>query len=140
MKKAIAESYFRLGMLDKGESEYKKLTDENPTWGWGWIGWADEYSIFKENINHDKAIEILTQSLKVGGIDETDEIKLRLRKLYENCGLTDKANALSVGENDKKSMVHSTVIPDGRKVKVGRNEPCPCGSGNKYKRCCGRNN
>ena len=23
--------------------------------------------------------------------------------------------------------------------KVGRNEPCPCGSGQKYKRCCGRN-
>ncbi len=23
--------------------------------------------------------------------------------------------------------------------KVGRNEPCPCGSGKKYKRCCGRN-
>ncbi|MCL4109900.1 UNVERIFIED_CONTAM: hypothetical protein GTU68_003268 [Idotea baltica] len=22
--------------------------------------------------------------------------------------------------------------------KVGRNEPCPCGSGNKYKKCCGR--
>ncbi len=21
--------------------------------------------------------------------------------------------------------------------KVGRNEPCPCGSGRKYKRCCG---
>jgi SEC-C motif len=21
---------------------------------------------------------------------------------------------------------------------VGRNEPCPCGSGNKYKRCCGK--
>jgi hypothetical protein len=23
--------------------------------------------------------------------------------------------------------------------KVGRNEPCPCGSGRKYKRCCGAN-
>lgn len=23
------------------------------------------------------------------------------------------------------------------KSKVGRNEPCPCGSGKKYKRCCG---
>jgi hypothetical protein len=23
-------------------------------------------------------------------------------------------------------------------VKVGRNQPCPCGSGKKYKRCCGR--
>jgi len=25
------------------------------------------------------------------------------------------------------------------KVKVGRNDPCPCGSGKKYKHCCGRN-
>lgn len=24
-------------------------------------------------------------------------------------------------------------------MKVGRNEPCPCGSGRKYKRCCGAN-
>jgi uncharacterized protein YecA (UPF0149 family) len=23
-------------------------------------------------------------------------------------------------------------------AKVGRNEPCPCGSGKKYKRCCGQ--
>jgi uncharacterized protein len=23
------------------------------------------------------------------------------------------------------------------KPKVGRNEPCPCGSGKKYKKCCG---
>ena len=23
--------------------------------------------------------------------------------------------------------------------KVGRNEPCPCGSGKKYKKCCGKN-
>ncbi len=23
--------------------------------------------------------------------------------------------------------------------KVGRNDPCPCGSGKKYKECCGRN-
>jgi len=22
--------------------------------------------------------------------------------------------------------------------KVGRNEPCPCGSGTKFKKCCGR--
>lgn len=24
-----------------------------------------------------------------------------------------------------------------RALKVGRNDPCPCGSGKKYKRCCG---
>src|SRR5947209_5813429 len=25
------------------------------------------------------------------------------------------------------------------KPKIGRNDPCPCGSGQKYKRCCGDN-
>ena len=25
------------------------------------------------------------------------------------------------------------------KKKIGRNDPCPCGSGLKYKKCCGRN-
>ena len=28
--------------------------------------------------------------------------------------------------------------PDGTPMKVGRNDPCPCGSGKKYKKCCGR--
>jgi len=27
---------------------------------------------------------------------------------------------------------------DVSKRKIGRNEPCPCGSGKKYKICCGR--
>ena len=30
-----------------------------------------------------------------------------------------------------------TVVKD--EPKVGRNDPCPCGSGKKYKKCCGRN-
>jgi uncharacterized protein YecA (UPF0149 family) len=25
-----------------------------------------------------------------------------------------------------------------RTNKVGRNDPCPCGSGKKYKKCCGQ--
>lgn len=29
--------------------------------------------------------------------------------------------------------------PVRREPKVGRNDPCPCGSGRKYKRCCGAN-
>ena len=28
--------------------------------------------------------------------------------------------------------------PVRKEPKVGRNEPCPCGSGKKYKKCCGR--
>jgi preprotein translocase subunit SecA len=30
-------------------------------------------------------------------------------------------------------------VPVGGKKKIGRNDPCPCGSGKKYKHCCGRN-
>lgn len=30
----------------------------------------------------------------------------------------------------------TTIVREGRKI--GRNEPCPCGSGEKYKNCCGR--
>ncbi|MFC1747773.1 UPF0149 family protein [Pseudomonadota bacterium] len=30
----------------------------------------------------------------------------------------------------------NNVTPFVREVKVGRNDPCPCGSGNKYKKCC----
>jgi len=29
--------------------------------------------------------------------------------------------------------------PASRGKKIGRNEPCPCGSGKKYKKCCGMN-
>ncbi|MBQ9081529.1 MAG: SEC-C domain-containing protein [Clostridia bacterium] len=29
--------------------------------------------------------------------------------------------------------------PAKAKAKIGPNEPCPCGSGKKYKKCCGKN-
>lgn len=37
------------------------------------------------------------------------------------------------GSDKKKPVVKS------KSQKVGRNDPCPCGSGKKYKKCCGRN-
>ncbi len=38
---------------------------------------------------------------------------------------------------DREAPVVATVKRD--KPKIGRNDPCPCGSGKKYKKCCGRN-
>ena len=32
----------------------------------------------------------------------------------------------------------NTPKPKIAEKKIGRNEPCPCGSGNKHKKCCGR--
>ena len=31
----------------------------------------------------------------------------------------------------------ATVRNDG--PKIGRNDPCPCGNGRKFKKCCGKN-
>mgnify|MGYP000781382307 len=36
-----------------------------------------------------------------------------------------------------KEQKLSTTIVKGKKI--GRNDPCPCGSGKKYKKCCGKN-
>jgi preprotein translocase subunit SecA len=36
----------------------------------------------------------------------------------------------------KQQKLSKTVV---KPPKVGRNEPCPCGSGKKYKHCCGKN-
>ncbi|MDP2842044.1 MAG: SEC-C metal-binding domain-containing protein, partial [Acetobacterium sp.] len=37
-------------------------------------------------------------------------------------------------ELEKEYKRSKTVVNE---VKVGRNDPCPCGSGKKYKKCCG---
>ena len=34
------------------------------------------------------------------------------------------------------NIITETVKRDGEKI--GRNDPCPCGSGKKYKKCCGK--
>jgi preprotein translocase subunit SecA len=38
-------------------------------------------------------------------------------------------------ESSGDGSVSATVV---KKKKVGRNDPCPCGSGKKYKHCCGK--
>ncbi|MFL6872309.1 MAG: preprotein translocase subunit SecA [Candidatus Azotimanducaceae bacterium] len=50
-----------------------------------------------------------------------------------------QANELGVSATDvaeQQPLRAAPFVRDDRKV--GRNEPCPCGSGKKYKQCCGR--
>ena len=39
-------------------------------------------------------------------------------------------------EDNSKNKVKEN-LKSIAKSKIGRNEPCPCGSGKKYKHCCG---
>ncbi len=49
-------------------------------------------------------------------------------------------------EDDEDDDTRKEIYEEAKKIvslrdykpKVGRNEPCPCGSGKKYKRCCGK--
>jgi preprotein translocase subunit SecA len=43
----------------------------------------------------------------------------------------EKKMVTNQGESAEKQPVHVGT-------KIGRNDPCPCGSGKKYKKCCGR--
>ena len=62
------------------------------------------------------------------------EITKYLLKAEIKQNLERKEVAKPTGTNDSKDKVKTT-----RKVeKIGRNEPCPCGSGKKYKQCCGK--
>ena len=56
--------------------------------------------------------------------------------LYELPQWDDILTAQKKRELMKASKERNTVV---KKEKIGRNEPCPCGSGKKYKKCCGRN-
>ena len=62
------------------------------------------------------------------------EITKYLLKAEIKQNLERKEVVKPTGTNDSKDKVKTT-----RKVeKIGRNEPCPCGSGKKYKQCCGK--
>lgn len=39
-----------------------------------------------------------------------------------------------------KKQTGSNIIDINSRKKTGRNDPCPCGSGKKYKKCCGKHN
>ena len=44
---------------------------------------------------------------------------------------------LDADQSKVQTQINKTVVNQG--PKVGRNDPCPCGSGKKYKNCCGKN-
>ncbi|MEW6425161.1 MAG: preprotein translocase subunit SecA [Bacillota bacterium] len=55
-----------------------------------------------------------------------------------------RVNIVQAPQPQRRQMVENRYQDEGprqpikRENKVGRNDPCPCGSGRKYKKCCGR--
>jgi len=84
------------------------------------------YSIYKMGIARDMAVTLTSQP---------KEIKLSApAKTMKNSG------GQFGGDQDSRSR-QSIIISKPKTAsgkKVGRNDPCPCGSGKKYKKCCGK--
>ena len=55
------------------------------------------------------------------------------RSLLRRIGMQMSGAVKKVSEQPSSGSVTSAAEP-----KVGRNDPCPCGSGKKYKKCCGK--
>ena len=82
---------------------------------------------------------------------KTDVVKLlmHVRKKEENIQRTEAARITGMSlENSAISNLDGTIAPKtsspqnqtvvNNEPKVGRNDQCPCGSGKKYKQCCGK--
>lgn len=102
------------------------------------------YMGFLDGINSS-----LNTELKLEDLNEESEIELDIdfEKLFYNMlaaeadylySLPQWNNILSEEKATEivKAYKKSKTVVKGEKI--GRNDPCPCGSGKKYKKCCGR--
>lgn len=144
MKRSIAESYINLGKLKEGDDLFESYLREDPKWGWGWIGWSDSYWIFHGNKYNDypKAEAILKKALTVEALRDKADVMERLMNFYEDTGregeATEIERELNLNRLEKNKHLLESKMQSILSTKIGRNDPCPCGSGKKYKKCCGK--
>ena len=98
----------------------------------------------------DGVHESLQEDIDIEAIeaDKAISVKIDWEKLFYNmCAAEAEWLYTLEGWNDilsmekrkellKKYKTSKTIV---KEHKVGRNDPCPCGSGKKYKKCCGKN-
>ncbi len=105
----------------------------------------EQFAGFVDGIN-----ESLINEIDVMGLTEDSNVKLEIQfeELYKKM-VEYKAQHLInlpqwdnvIPEEKRKSLYKEQKISRTvtKEAKIGRNEPCPCGSGKKYKKCCGAN-
>ena len=92
---------------------------------------TDMFEEMNEDIKID-VVKILSNIQKAGSMQRTEAARITSE------GMQDAAINLVDGNiSPKEGGMNRTVVNEG--PKVGRNDPCPCGSGKKYKNCHGRN-
>jgi tetratricopeptide (TPR) repeat protein len=62
-RKAIGETYGRMGDYLKADECFQSLTEEHPNWVWGYIGWGSLYTFKDEHRDLEKATRIFNIGL-----------------------------------------------------------------------------
>jgi tetratricopeptide (TPR) repeat protein len=149
MRRALASFHVELGDLAKADALFEQWLTRDPKWGWGWIGWSDDYRFYAQVKDIERAESLLLRGLAVPEVRDEIDLLERLETLYEDEGRDDDARAMRARMEalpperarrwSEPAIAAPAPVATVRKPpKVGRNEPCPCGSGKKYKKCCGR--
>ena len=81
-------------------------------------------------------------SVEKGGLADNDGV-VEFEATYEKDGLKDVHHETAKFKKEGGEWLYIEGRISPRTIvrtspKVGRNDPCPCGSGKKYKQCCGR--
>ena len=147
-KEALWKNYFQ---IEKGI--YEKLLADVTTVESGTVSaLAEKFGTTVEIMTGflDGINDSLKEANPIETMDENTEVKLAIdpEKLYYNMveakatwlyGLPEWDSILTE-ERRKELYKQQKASGTSRKgKKIGRNDPCPCGSGKKYKHCCGRN-
>ncbi|MGB0473516.1 MAG: preprotein translocase subunit SecA [Porticoccaceae bacterium] len=100
----------------------------------------ESYDLFEqllENIKHE-TIKYLSH-VEVSSRDDVERMEQQRRRQEEQRQYQHAQAAEMAGEGADQQNSPETDKPVIRSTpKVGRNSPCPCGSGKKYKQCCGK--
>ena len=102
--------------------------DRYPEDVWIIIKAGDVYETLNDN---EKALALYERAYEMSSTRtyDRDGVLERLVPLLRDMGRDDEADDLLQKEKVKPVMPVRTE-------KIGRNEPCPCGSGKKFKKCC----
>jgi hypothetical protein len=138
---AIADAHYEIGDESSGEQLYKEWMEEDPDCCWVYCGWSDCFRLDKSGAGNEKAEKILLAGYERSGLQERENVVERLITLYEEMGESEKVKEfkkiyaeLQRVESKNSKILKPTPV---KSEKIGRNAPCPCGSGKKYKKCCG---
>ena len=97
------------------------------------LSYKDWDDVQKAKEDYQKAIELDPEvaNTRQDYTKEEMEEKTGVPSIGNDFG-SDEEKKTSDGRKGKTSVTGQTT-----RKKVGRNAPCPCGSGKKYKKCCG---